>query len=84
MPPTAEGMKVYRAIMAGETAPAVSALLRDVPQADRKAVLCSLCEIHCEIAANSREHGVQVCRFLRENCPEFVAGVSGCERSDEF
>jgi len=64
--------------MSGEPPVAVIALLERLPGGERQSVLCALCEMHCEIACNSWQHGNQVCELLKMECPRFVDGVATC------
>lgn len=64
--------------MAGYPASDVEWLLRRLSDADRQQLLCTLCQIHIELASNCQQHGQEVSALLTEHCPLYIDGVATC------
>jgi hypothetical protein len=78
MPWNEKHKAVFEAVLAGDSAQQIAAVLDTIPERERQDALCAVCSLQLEIASNSQQHGAEVAEVLSRYCPLFVNGVASC------
>jgi len=71
--------EIFEGVLAGDPAAALVHRLPDVPEEERKLLLCTLCAMRNEIRTNCSGRVEQVETFLTRACPFFHNGVPTCQ-----
>ena len=69
---------VLQAVLAGEPRYVVSQYFRQVPEERRQPLLCSICDVHNEIATNCLSIADGANELLSVECPLFIDGKATC------